>query len=41
LNETQRSNAWADVRACLEQFESNSRFETELELAIGSGAKAQ
>ena len=40
LNETQRSSAWADVRACLEQFESNGRFETELELAIGSGAKA-
>ncbi len=41
LNETQRSSAWSDVRACLAQFESNGRFETELELAIGSGAKAR
>jgi ubiquinone/menaquinone biosynthesis C-methylase UbiE len=39
LSEAQRSNAWAEVRDSLRQFENGGRFETELEFVIGSGAK--
>ncbi len=39
LDETKRSTAWAEVRECIAQFESDGRFETELEFVIGSGAK--
>lgn len=39
LSESQRSDAWAEVRKSLRQFENDGRFETELEFVIGTGAK--
>jgi hypothetical protein len=38
LSEGARAAAWADVEACLGQFESESGFETQFEFIIGSGA---
>jgi SAM-dependent methyltransferase len=39
LSDAAKSDAWAEVRDCLAQFESGSGFETEFEFIIGSGAK--
>jgi hypothetical protein len=38
LTDAQQSEAWSDVRACLNQFEGDDGFETEFEFIIGSGA---
>jgi hypothetical protein len=38
LSEGARAAAWADVEACLGQFESENGFETQFEFIIGSGA---
>jgi len=38
LNDEAKAAAWADVRSCLGQFESDGGFETEYEFVIGSGA---
>lgn len=39
LSNEAKSNAWDEVRECLTQFEVDGRFETELEVVIGSGAR--
>lgn len=39
LGEEERSRAWSDVHACLRQYETGDRFETELEFVIGSGVR--
>lgn len=38
LDPDARAAAWADVRACLGQFENDRGFQAELEFMIGSGA---
>lgn len=40
LDDAARAAAWDEVYQCLRQFETDSGFETTLELIIGSGAKA-
>ncbi len=37
LDEAAKARAWEDVHDCLKQFESDGRFETQLEAIIGSG----
>jgi ubiquinone/menaquinone biosynthesis C-methylase UbiE len=39
LSETGKAKAWDEVYESLQQFEASGRFETELELIIGSGAR--
>lgn len=39
LSEAEKSKAWSEVHQCLKQFETSGRFETELELIVGSGAR--
>ena len=39
LGEARRAEAWAAVADCLKEFETSSRFETELEFLICAGAK--
>lgn len=39
LGEAQKAQAWAAVAECLKEFETNSRFETELEFLISAGVK--
>lgn len=41
LSEDARAAAWADVRDCLGQFETEDGFLTEFEFVIGSGAAAE
>lgn len=41
LSEEDRTKAWSEVHECLKQFESEDRFETELEFFIGSGARPE
>ena len=38
LSDDAKSDAWAEVKGCLEQFETKTGFETEFEFIIGSGA---
>jgi cyclopropane fatty-acyl-phospholipid synthase-like methyltransferase len=40
LSDEAKSKAWDEVHECLTQFEAGGRLETELELTIGSGARA-
>jgi ubiquinone/menaquinone biosynthesis C-methylase UbiE len=39
LSDDERSRAYVEVRECLEQFETNGRFEVAQEFVIGSGAR--
>jgi ubiquinone/menaquinone biosynthesis C-methylase UbiE len=39
LGDEAKSRAWAEVHECLTSFEADGRFEAELELIIGSGAR--
>lgn len=39
LSEAQKVDAWAEVAECLKEFETSSRFQTELEFLIAAGAK--
>lgn len=41
LGDAERARAWSEVYECLKQFEGDSGFEAELELIIGSGARAR
>jgi hypothetical protein len=40
LDPQARAAAWAEVGQCLRQFEDREGFHTEVELMLGSGAKA-
>ena len=40
LSDAEKSKAWSEVHECLKQFEASGGFQTELELIIGSGARA-
>jgi len=39
LGEAEQSQAWAEVRDCLAQFDHGNGFEAELEFMIGSGTR--
>jgi hypothetical protein len=39
LSDAEKSAAWNEVYECLKQLQTNSGFETEFELIIGSGAR--
>jgi ubiquinone/menaquinone biosynthesis C-methylase UbiE len=40
LSDAEKSKAWSEVHECLKQFEGSGGFQAELELIIGSGARA-
>jgi hypothetical protein len=40
LSDAEKLKAWSEVHECLKQFGASGGFQTELELVIGSGARA-